>query len=85
MTVAELLALPVGTRLRWDVMRMNGRVVARDGDVLRVVWTGGREAEISPEDGRHELAELADTLEVIDVSAPPSVRTKGRDTKSDTR
>ena len=70
MTVAELLALPVGQRLAWEEWRLEGEVVASGGGHLRIRWAGGEEAVIDPEDGDTDLGEFAAILERADPDEP---------------
>jgi hypothetical protein len=88
MTVAELLALPVGTRLRWDVMDTAGVVVKCRGRVVRVAWNDGQIATFRPDD--EGITEYADTLEIDEADQPLVIdatrrHRMARDTRADTR
>jgi hypothetical protein len=75
MTVPELLALPVGSRIHWTPPDWTpggwfGTVTARDGDDLIVTWDGGQECILSPDEDAEDLlvvAEWADRADVADV------------------
>jgi hypothetical protein len=61
MTIAELLALPVGQRVWWELHEVGGWVVDRAEGGPRIVWDDGQDTTVDP--GDDDLAEFADTLE----------------------
>jgi hypothetical protein len=64
----ELLALPVGQRVRLMDILVEGLVIARTdaGPVIR--WAGGDDDPIGPESD--DLSELAGALELLDDGGP---------------
>jgi hypothetical protein len=68
MTVAELLALPVGQRVRWtpDAFSsvLEGQVTQRRGDEFDIVWADGTDATVYTHDD--DLAEFAGNMERCD-------------------
>ena len=63
MTPAELLALPVGTRLHWDEVKIDGEVVEQGGDVLQIRWFDGDVLEVAASD--EDIGEFAASLDVV--------------------
>jgi hypothetical protein len=63
MTTDELFTLPVGTRVRWEEVNIDGEVVERSGDVLQIKWSDGDVLEVATNDV--DIGELARSLEVI--------------------
>jgi hypothetical protein len=64
MKVAELLTLPVGQRLRWDALGLDGVVTGRDGARMHVRLSDGVHLEVDPDD--EDLVVLARCLERVD-------------------
>jgi hypothetical protein len=64
MKVAELLALPVGQRLRWDTLGLRGIVSRRDGPLVHIRLSDGVHIEVDPDD--EDLVVLARCLEQAD-------------------
>jgi hypothetical protein len=68
MTVAELLALPVGQRVLWtpDAFSpvLEGQVAQRRGDEFDIVWADGTDATVYTHDD--DLAEFAANMELCD-------------------
>ena len=66
MTVAELLALPIGQWVRWtpDAFSpaIEGQVIERRGDEFDIVWADGTDATVYTHDD--DLAEFADNMEL---------------------
>jgi hypothetical protein len=68
MTIAELLALPVGQWIRWTPCPLSptieGQVTQRRGDEFDIVWADGTDATVYTHDD--DLAEFADNMELSD-------------------
>jgi hypothetical protein len=68
MTVAELLALPVGQWVRWTPDPyspvLEGQVTQRRGDEIDIVWADGTDATVYTHDD--DLAEFAGNMELCD-------------------
>jgi hypothetical protein len=68
MTVAELLALPVGQRVRWtpdpDSPVLEGQVTRRRSDEFDIVWADGTDATVYTHDD--DLPEFAANMELCD-------------------
>jgi hypothetical protein len=67
MTANELLALPVGTRLRSDFHEQGAEVAGRYRGYIWILLNDGTGFSTGPHDD--DLAELASALEVADESA----------------
>jgi hypothetical protein len=68
MKVAELLALPVGERLRWDTLGLRGIVSRRDGPLVHIRLSDGVHIEVDPDDD--DLVVLARCLERAEEPPP---------------
>jgi hypothetical protein len=68
MTIAELLALPVGQWIRWTPCPLSptieGQVTQRRGDEFDIVWADGTDGTVCTHDD--DLAEFADNMELCD-------------------
>jgi hypothetical protein len=67
MKVAELLTLPVGQRLHWAALGLNGIVTGRDGARMHVRLSDGVHIEVDPDD--KDVVVLARCLERMDEPA----------------
>jgi hypothetical protein len=63
MTVADFLAMPVGTSFYWDMQETSGHVAGRDGSKFLIVWADGQDTIVEPDD--EDLHELAGNCELI--------------------
>jgi hypothetical protein len=76
MTVAELFALPVGTRLRFEAVDVAGELAGHDADGQPLIrWDDGRESVVYRCDT--DLSEIADALEP-EADTPAIVRAGAR-------
>ena len=67
MKVAELLTLPVGQRLHWAALGLDGVVSGRDGALAHIRLSDGVHIEVDPDD--EDLVVLARCLERADELA----------------
>ncbi len=75
MTVAELLALPVGQRLFFDLSRIGGPVTTRDADDPSIAWDDGRSTVVNS--GDDDLVEFTANLHAVEAPQPTSPANPG--------
>jgi hypothetical protein len=70
-TVNDLFALPVGTRINWPACDLSGSLIERRGNCVRILWSDGDVMLVARDD--EDAAELAAGMEPIAEADEPAV------------